>query len=281
MGVAVYAETQDTDLALFKAWLAYWPTIESPKKFQTQCFAMLIQAFQRIDTLLLDYDVVFYNGQAAAELSFRMNINEDYYFVGHIDLVLQHKYTGVYTVLEVKSTGLNALDLSPQYANSGQAIGYSVALDQITGQKHDRFEVLYLVGRIGKSPFDIEIKVLPFRKTLVDRLNWFVTLGLDTERLARMKELGVYPKRGSSCMAYNRPCKFFHSCGTSAFEYPKVIEEDTIDYDFVFEMSELVDDHLERVQTFVDDTPAAPAVTFEEDTSLGLGDMDALLDTPL
>lgn len=289
-GVASYAADQDADKALYKAWLAYWPQIETDKKFQTQCFALLMRAFNKLDTLLQDYDTVFHNGKVAAELAFRMDIGEKYYFVGHIDLVLRHKYTGIYTVLEVKSTGLQISDLSANYANSGQAIGYSIALDEITGQKHDRFEVLYLVGQIGRNPFDAEIKVIPFRKTLVDRLNWFVSLGMDVERLERMKELGVYPKRGGSCLTFNRPCKFFQTCGLSSLDFPKVHEEDTTHYDFTFDMNALVDDHLERVKTFIDDTPVALTSHGEASTLLDLdsfspiptipnsGDVDALLD---
>ena len=281
-GVASYAEHQDADRALYAAWIAYWPQIESQKKFQTQCFALLLRAFQRLDTLLLDYDTVFHNGKVAAELSFKMEINPEYYFVGHIDLILRHKYTGVYTVLEVKSTGLTLEDISPNYGNSGQAIGYSVALDAITGQKHDRFEVLYFVGQMKKNPFDAEIKVLPFRKTLLDRLNWFISLGLDVERLERMKELGIYPKRGSSCLAFNRPCRHYQTCGLSAHDVPKPPEIDETNYDFTFQMDELVADHLERAASFVDDTPAPPSSgTIENIDTFELGntnDIEHILD---
>lgn len=239
-----------------------------------------MRAFARLDTLLLDYDVVFHNGKVAAELSFKMVINDDYYFVGHIDLVLQHKYTKVYTVLEVKTTGLQLKNLEPQYGNSGQAIGYSIALDTITGQKHDRFEVLYLVGQIGKNPFDAEIKVLPFRKTLLDRLNWFMSVGIDVERLKTMKELGVYPKRGSSCLSFNRPCQHYQTCGMSSLDIPKTEEPDETVYDFTFDMMELVEDHVERAQSFKD-LPPPERIVDVESLGLGNGDTDDTFDSLL
>lgn len=249
-GVASYAADQDADRALYVAWLAYWPQLESDKKNQAECFALLQRAFHVLDTLLLDYDVVFYNDKVAAELSFKMEINESYYWVGHIDLVLKHRQTGIYTVLEAKTTSLNAIDLSPVYANSGQAVGYSAALDIVTGQNQDRFEVLYLVGRMKKNAFDAEVKILPFRKTIIDRLNWLISLGMDVERLERMKELNNYPRRGDACMSFNRPCQFFQTCHLSSLDVPKEPEPDEIDYQFTFKVDELVENYLQRVEAF-------------------------------
>jgi len=245
-GVAVYAETQDANKALFEAWLAYYPELESEKKSWAKCFALLENSFFHLDSVLQDYEFVYYNGKPAAELSFRLNISPEYYFVGHIDLILRHKWTKQFCVFEVKHTGLAVHDLSPLYANSGQALGYSVALDKIVGEEVSSYDVVYFVGQLDRD-YGSKIHVLPFGKTLLDRLNWFISLGLDVKRIEMMRELGSFPKRGDSCMKYNRPCFHFSTCNLSLSEKEKEREEDTIQYDFTFDLNELIEDHVRRV----------------------------------
>jgi hypothetical protein len=245
-GVATYLATQDPDMALYQAWLSYWPELESEKKSQTRCFAALMSAFLKLDTILMDYEVVSFNDRPAVELSFRLKITERYYFVGHIDTVVKNKYTGLHYVFECKTTGLNLLDLSPLYKNSGQALGYSIALDKITGEEQASYGVIYFVAQLGKE-YKANIHVLPYEKTLTDRLNWFITLGLDVKRLEQMEELGVYPKRGKSCLNYMRPCKYFGTCGLHGLDVPRVQTEDEIDYDFSYELEALIQNHLQRM----------------------------------
>ena len=144
-GIATYLVTQDAKRALFEAWLAYVPEIETDKKSIARCIAALEVAFPRLDTILMDYEVVTFENKPAVELSFRLNITKKYYFVGYIDAVLKNRYTGQHVVFECKSTGLQLLDLSPLYQNSGQALGYSIALDRIVGKKLANYGVLYFV----------------------------------------------------------------------------------------------------------------------------------------
>ena len=143
-GVAVYMATQDEDKAIFATWLAYWPEVETEKKNISIAISAIIQAFPYMDQLLDEYEVVSWNGKPAAEFSIRIDISEFLYFVGHIDLVLYNKKEERYVVMEVKHTGLQIADLSPLYKNSGQALGYSLALDTITGQENAMFDVLDL-----------------------------------------------------------------------------------------------------------------------------------------
>lgn len=248
-GVADYLIHQDQDKALFTAWLAYWPMIETDKKSQARCMVTLMASFSRLDTLLNEYELVSFQGKPACELSFKLNIDPDYYFVGYVDAVLRHKQTGMYVVFEVKHTGFNLTDLSPMYRHSGQALGYSIALDKIVGKELSSYGVLYFVAQLGKditSP--TKIHVLPFNKTLLDRLNWFITLGLDVKHLHEMQELGIYPKRGSSCVRFNKSCQHFGVCHLHALDTPKVEEPDLVEYQFVYDMDDLVAEHLARIQ---------------------------------
>lgn len=248
IGVACYFVTKDTDRALFEAWLAYWPELETEKKNIPRLLAALILSFPQIDTLLMEYEVAYFNGKPAVELSFRLNINPEYYFVGYIDLVLRNRFTGVHYIFDAKHTGLQLFDLEPLYKFSGQTLGYSVALDRIVGTRLSSYGVIYFVAQLGQG-LKAKIQVLPFDKTLLDRLQWFTTLGMDVKRIELMAQLGVYPRRASACLRYNKPCKYFGTCHLHSLDVPKKREEDMIAYDFSYELTDLIDDHLKRVKT--------------------------------
>lgn len=245
-GIAEYLVSQDKEAALYKAWLAYWPQVETDKKNQAEAINALNAAFGFLDNILQEYEVVSFEGKPAVELSFRLDIDETYYFVGYVDVVLRNRWTGKYCIFEVKTTGLAIYDLAPLYVNSGQALGYSVALDKIVGEEVASYDVIYFVAQLGKD-YSPKIHIIPFSKTLLDRLNWFLTLGLDVKHLREMAELNVYPKRGSNCLQYNKPCRQYGTCGLHAFDTPAPIVEDTVEYQFVYTMDELIADHLRRL----------------------------------
>lgn len=245
-GVAHYLIHQDADAALLTAWLAYWPVVETDKKNQAKALACLMGAFSALDDILQDWEVVYFEGRPAAELSFRLNIDSHYYYAGHIDVVIKNRYSGVYAIFEVKTTGLGLLDIDPLYKNSGQALGYSIVLDKIVGATLSSYSVMYFVAQLGKD-YSAKIVTKVYDKTLLDRLNWFLTLGLDVEKLNRMKDLNVYPKRGNSCLQYMRPCPHFGTCGLHGLDRPSPFVEDKETYQFVYDMNELVTDHMARI----------------------------------
>ncbi len=246
VGIASYMILQDSERAIYEAWLAYWPEIETEKKNIPRLIAALEASFIAADTLLMQYEVVSFNGRPAAELSFRLDITDEYYFVGYIDLVLRDRFTGVHCVLDAKHTGLQLLDLEPLYKHSGQTIGYSVALDRIVGHSLSDYGVIYFVAQLGQD-FKAKVQVLRFEKTLLDRLQWFVALGMDVKHLEEMAALNIYPKRYKACMSYNRPCRYFGTCHLHSLDIPKKREVDTIEYDFHYNLNELVEDHMKRV----------------------------------
>ena len=150
--------------------------------------------------------------------------------------------------MDVKSTGMNLLSLDPLYMNSEQLIGYSIILDYITGKDNAEYDVYYFVGQIGAGDgFSPKIHPLTFPKSLKDRLNFFITLGMDVERLHKMLDTGIFPQRGHSCLKFNKPCPHFGTCGLHSLDVPKKYEEDTIEYDFVAKLEDLITDHLGRI----------------------------------
>lgn len=246
VGVASYFIHKDREKAIYDCWMAYFPELENDKKSIVKCITALEASFDGIDNILMEYEIVIFNGKPAAELSFNLYINEDYYFVGYIDIVLRSIYTGMYVVLDAKTTGLELTNLDPLYKNSPQLIGYSIALDAIVGEEQADYNVMYLVLQTGRG-FTPSMSVLTYHKTVLDRLQWFLSLGLDVEKLTRMKDLNIYPRRGNQCLNYNRPCFHFGVCDLHSLDMPKVDKEDTIEYDFYFDLQTLIDNHVQRV----------------------------------
>lgn len=261
VGVASFLVDQDPDKALYCAWMEYDDAFQTDKKSTASMLYSVERAFPMIENILQEYEIVFFRdhkGQKrpATELSFRIIIDEEYYYVGYIDAILRNKYTNKCIVLEVKTTGLNLTDLSPLYRHSGQAIGYSIVLDQIVGRDQSEYGVLYLVDQI-KSAFEHQIKPLLFNKNILDRLNWFMFLGLEISRISKMREINVFPRRYTGCLKFNKACYHFGTCHLHSFDIPRVEEEDTKEYAFTYLLDDILADHLERVKTFVPSEPEA------------------------
>lgn len=248
-GTQYYLLTGDMDYAIYKAWEAYWPEVEdAPKISQARTINNLLRSKEKMDWIREHYEVAMFDGKPAIELGFRLNVNEHYYFVGFIDAVLRHKKTGIYGPVDMKTTHSQLHDLRPMFKNSGQVLGYSIVVDQIAGEEQSQYDCLYLVCQEPKTGYDPEVHWFDFRKSLVDRLSWFMTLGMDIEKLAWMEKAGFYPMRGDSCLAFNRPCKYFGTCGMTSFDKPKEEEPDTNEYQFVFDLQTVIANHLERVR---------------------------------
>lgn len=254
-GVASYLLHQDVDRAVMDGYLAYYPVLEDAKKNEIVLVNLLLNTVSKLDDLLYDWEVAYFQGKPAIELSFRLNnlaqsSEHEIYFVGYVDVVLKNRWSGRYAILENKTTSINLYDISPLYKNSGQALGYSIVLDRIAGKEHSEYDVIYLIGQLNtksaESLFSPKIHVLTYPKTLQDRLNWFIALGMDVHRLEKMLELNVFPYRGNNCLQYMKPCPHFGTCTLTNLDRYKEQEEDEIEYQFVYDLEELIQDHLQR-----------------------------------
>ena len=244
--VAHYLVHQDKDAALHHGWLAYWPELESDKKSVPHYVQAFDRSIHKLDKLLDDYEVAYFKGKPAIELSFRINVNPAYYYVGYVDVVLKNRHDGTYFPVDAKTTGLNLHDLSPAYQNSGQVLGYSIVVDAVAGEELSHYGCGYFVAQLKKD-YEVDVHALFFRKTLLDRLNWFITLWMDIRKLELYEEVVFYPRRGQSCLKYNRQCKFFGIYTLSSADVPRQREVDEIEYDFTFDLDTLIDDHIQRI----------------------------------
>mgnify|MGYP007049918413 CR=1 FL=1 len=133
------------------------------------------------------------------------------------------------------------------YLNSAQLIGYSIVLDFIAGKDNVEYDVYYFVGQLGAgNGYVPKIHNLCYPKSLKDRLNFFITLGMDVERLSKMLEYNIFPQRGAACNSFNRPCYHLGTCGLHSLDRMKEEEPDTTEYQFVMNLDDVIKDHIER-----------------------------------
>ncbi len=250
-GVQVYLLTGNMDLALYQAWLAYWPDIEQHSKITLRRTLHALMCAQKdLDAILERYEVVSFNGHPAVELGYKLNINEIFYYVGFIDLVLRNKESGLYVILEIKYTG-SWLDVNAMFFNSPQGVGYSIALDKIVGEQLSEYGVLYFVCQDSQpKPEQIRFHTLEWEKSLKDRLKWFITLGMDVQSIQQMRELNVFPQRYKSCIRFNKNCQHFGTCGLTVGDTERDDEIDPHEaagkYQFEYDLDTLIQEHLER-----------------------------------
>jgi len=257
-GCTEYLLSRNVDLSLWKAYLAYHGVEddvilipESQKKTEMVAINLVLASIPHLDTLLEEWELAYFQGKPATQLSFRIDIDDIFYYVGYVDLVLRNIYTGKYMVIDFKTTGMNHYVLDPMYENSPQLLGYSIVIDRVVGEDHGEYNVGYFVGQLGAgNGFQPKIHNLIYTKTLKDRLDFVITLGMDVKRMREQLELEIFPKRYAGCMHYNRPCFHFGSCGLHSLDKPKQEEEDTVEYQFCFQLDDLVANHINRINNW-------------------------------
>lgn len=236
----LFALFQEWDVDLFdeseKAAESIWLAIHAVQKF----IGMRMAGF------LDEYELLYYEGKPACELSFRITFPDGFRYRGYVDAVLRHKRTGVIAVLEVKTTGLNIIDESV-YKNSAQAIGYSIVLDAIVGGLSS-YEVLYL-PYLKKAR---EYELRPYTKSYLQRATWIQELLLDIETIKMYWGAETFPMRGESCFNFYRQCSYFGTCTLSNQYLLKQISEKELDkiageeYSIELTLMDLLDSQLAK-----------------------------------
>ena len=210
-GLQLILEGRSEEQTIFTLFLEWEVELFAENPKQSKSFWSAIQAVQAFKSmyesgLLEDWELVYYEGNPACELSFKIVLPDGFYFRGFVDAVLQHKVTGEVRVLECKTTA--ATNLNPaQYKNSSQAIGYSVVLDSLFPELSS-YEVLYLVYTTKNFTWN----PLVFTKSYLQRALWIQELLLDVEVIKLYEETGVYPMHGESCYNFYRECEYLQTC---------------------------------------------------------------------
>lgn len=209
-GVAVYDQTQDINRALFAAFLAwdidlladheYTPGKKRKlESFAHACWAIMqYPRFVEEETDLPDYESI------KLEATVGVDFENGHYYVGHVDEVLQNKYTGRLKVKENKTSGFANIDPA-LYSNSDQALSYSLIVDAYGEAEYD---VLYT---IYSKPEQRWI-AMNFVKNANAKLEWLQGQAFIVSDIEMYEEGNFFPKRGGSCTRFNRRCALYEEC---------------------------------------------------------------------
>ena len=197
----------------------------------------------RSSGFLKEYDLVYYNGKPACELSFSVIFPDGFRLRGFVDAVLRNRDTGKVVVLECKTTGSATVNPAT-YKNSAQAIGYSIVLDSIFPDLSS-YEVLYLIYNTKSG----EYLPIPFQKTYLQRALWIRELLLDIETIKMYEEAEVYPMHGESCYSFFRECEYLNVCQLSTEYLTKPCtpdQEDKTEYQVTLTLDDLLTTQLAK-----------------------------------
>ena len=223
---------------------------ENPRQKKSFWLALFaVQKFMKLreNGFLSEYELVYYQGKPAVELSFQILLPNGYIYRGFVDAVLKHKTTGEIRVLENKTSSGTAN--SAMFKNSGQALGYSVVLD-ILFPEMSSYSVLYLVYETKSY----EYKELPFDKSLLQRALWLQELLIDTQLIDLYESFDTYPMHGESCYDFFRDCEYLGICTMDIANIAKPLTQGILDkievdagkYDFTVDFYDLVQAQVEK-----------------------------------
>lgn len=191
------------------------------------------------------WEVAMFNNKPAIELAVCIDLENGYYYVGHSDIILWHPLLRRYKVLEIKTTGSKFIH-EAMYKNSNQSTGYSIFVDSVAKdyEASATFEVYYLVFATSLGNW----KLYEFTKSRSTRAEWINTILFDIQRIELSRKTGIWPKRGSSCINWGRPCEYFDRCDLDPFSFNPtgefaIIGEEEInqhEFDFKFKLSEII-----------------------------------------
>lgn len=246
-GVQAYLATGSKSQAQLASMLAWNVDLDAdhPKKGKNSPLATLaIQKFIEFweASFAKDWEIAYFNGKPASELTFWIDFENGYFHAGHIDIVLRHRVTKKLMVLEFKTTAIRTID-EAQYGNSGQALGYSLIVDRIAeseelGQTYDVLYLAYSSTQRTWNPFS-------FKKSRTQRIEWLQSRLLNHASIGTFRKLSYFPKNGNSCWSFSSRCQHYGLCDMRAMQrtdfkvFDPLVHEPPEAMDFTFKLSEL------------------------------------------
>jgi len=225
VGLQALMSGETLEIAIWEAFLA-WPKdfdLMEEKLKDKKSFWYVITMLEKFnsvkDQMFLDrgWEVATFNGKPAAELGARIEFGDGFYYLLFIDLVLINRFTNELKVFELKTTKYDQPS-EALYANSWQAILYSIFLDAIAKEysieAFSSYEVLYFIAKSSKLDFE----PMPFKKTSLQKAKALQYIFQDITRIQSYEEAGSdFPMYGESCFEFSsfKPCQFFGTCHMS------------------------------------------------------------------
>lgn len=249
-GVQGFLLTKDADDALFQCFMA-WRAVfddELPKKNKSLWQAVnavesFINLYKQSD--LSDWELAtFDNGRVrGVEIAYEIDCENGYKHYGHIDLVMRNTLTGKLAVFEIKTHGFRDFE-EALYGNSAQGEGYAAILDALVPGLAS-----YTVKYLAYSAPSEEWHHHDFAKSVRSKTEYLLDLVTDHSIIARYEQMEMFPRRGGSCMAYNRRCQYYNECTLAApMDLPVLpADQSAEEVDFKFTLSQLVGAQKEQL----------------------------------
>ena len=135
-------------------------------------------------------------------------------FVGYMDAILRHKNTGHFRTMDIKTHRRNTKDATANYMFNAQQIPYGIMIEQILGEQGsvDSFDVLYLDTYVDLIEPRVEEYV--FVKDKDDVQEWLTNTVMQLQNIARFAEMDYFPRTGSGCTSWMKPCHWLDMCGS-------------------------------------------------------------------
>lgn len=257
-GIAVYDKTQDLDQAIWAVFLAWdidllsafvKPGQRAGRSFAEACWAIYAYETFYNESYLNEYEVV------NIEATLAVDFEDGHFYSGHVDELLRHKETGKYCVKENKTDGSAAIDPA-KYSNSDQALSYAIVVDLLGASNYTVIYTVYSVPEQRWVQFE-------FVKSVDLKLEWLQDQLVIGQQIDDYVQMDFFPRRGRSCLAYNRRCEYYETCqlsskktfGMTFAELPRIQKMEDIDLiehvDYYAKLSDIVAKHTPAVA----DTP--------------------------
>jgi hypothetical protein len=216
-----------------------WMCIESLEVFYSNQFQQLYG----------EYDLAFIEGKSGIELFVYIAVGESYSYQVHIDLVLTNRESGALAVVEVKTSGLQQQEAN--WGNSEQTLGYYAIIETLSRRYNLPMEprVYYITQTTGKlhdSYTNHGFNIFCYEKDVGNSANFVQNLLVNIAVVELYIEHKHFPKRGNSCVTYNKPCEFYGTCDmesmlNTATSQGEVYESlSRSDCDFIIDMEEMI-----------------------------------------
>lgn len=215
------------------------------------CLATL-EAFynSEFQGLQADYKLAYLEGKPGIELFIYMSAGGSYNYQVHVDLVLQNRQTEAFVVAEIKTSGM--VQQEANWGNADQTLGYYAILEYLTKIYNLPFEprVIYITAQAGKYlnfEDNFGFQTFVYEKGPATSLDFARNVVLTIEQIELYIKHNYFPKRGSSCVTYNKVCEFYGMCDMETLQNPEESEHGNVydslsmeDVDFSFDVNDLI-----------------------------------------
>lgn len=214
LGIQLVWQGAEIDEIIWKLFLNWNTPILTDSTKHTKSLWYAIHAVKKFIDLreagfLADWELFYWQDKPAVELSYLIDLGDDYNDRGFIDIVVKNKRDGKVMVIECKTSSSKSITQA-DFGNSTQSLGYAVLLDYIMPGLTS-FEVLYLIYKTEAQEW---INIPMFKSALL-KAEWIQTVVLTRKILELYEEFNYFPREGSACKSMFGECKYYGICNLS------------------------------------------------------------------